>query len=307
MSFSNEVKLEIVQNRPMRLRYKKSQAYGLLLYTKSFGPEEISFGTEMAEMAELYKWFVHSLAGKTARVLKRERSLRGKPFYEVSVPARQDRDRLLAALGHRDGEINGEALQGSGRIHAFLSGAWMACGSVTAPEKGYHLEFVVRNKALCEPLRELLSRFTGGPGQVTRRGAEVLYFKECAEIEDLLTLMGASKASLAMIEVEIVKNIRNKANRITNCETANIDKLVGAASAQTEDIRLILEQKGADWLPENLRQVALLRIENPDMSLRELAEASSTPISRSGMHHRLDKLSRLAQAIRDTLGREEDV
>lgn len=307
MSFSNDVKLEIVSNRPQRLRYKKAQGYGLLLFAKSFSSAEMVLGTEMAELAELYEWFVHSLAGRSAGVRRQERTLRGKPFYEVGIPLQKDRDKLLAALGHPESGINESLLTEPEQIHAFLSGAWMACGSITDPQKGYHLEFVVRNRTLCEPLRELLGQVTGGAGHVTRRGADVLYFKECAEIEDLLTLMGASRASLAMIEVEIVKDVRNKANRITNCETANIDKLVGAASAQIEDIRLILEQKGTDWLPENLRRVALLRVENPDMSLRELAEASSEPISRSGMHHRLDKLSRLAATIRETGGREENV
>jgi len=304
MSFSNDVKREIIENKPFRLRLKKEQAYGLFLYARSFTSRSVVYRTESAEIVELYAWFLQNLAGKRARIEVSERTVRSKLLYEVRLPDKQDRDKLLASLGHTDEVVNRSLLETPEQRQVFLSGAWLACGNITDPQKSYHMEFVCRTPELCGLLREVLDSCIPGARHTTRRGLDILYFKECASIEDLLTLMGASKSSLAMIEVEIIKNVRNQANRATNCETANIDKLVSASSAQTEDIRLILRTKGADWLPENLRQLAYLRLENPELSLRELAELSPAPISRSGVHHRLEKLSRLAQTLRGAQGGE---
>jgi len=298
MSFSNTAKMEIVSNKPLRTRFKKAHAYGLLLFARSFSQGEISIHTESADVAELYTWLVHSLGGRDIQVQTLERPRKLGPLLTVSLPRQRDRDKLLAVLGHGGEEINSAILSSPGHVHSFLAGAWLACGNITDPQKGYHLEFVCKNSAFCPQLRLLLDGCTGGVGHTTRRGAEVLYLKEVAEIEDLLTLMGASKASLAMIEVEIIKNIRNKANRATNCETANIDKTVRASAEQVADIQLILNRKGFDWLPDNLRSVARLRMENPELSLRELAEISPGGISRSGIHHRLDKLSKLAATLK---------
>ena len=298
MSFSSDVKNEIVAGKPLRLRHKKAQAYGLLLYAKSFTESEVSLHTESAEIAELYSRFIREFAGEDAVVTTREQLRRGKPLYVVSLQGYEQRRKLLEAFDHKD-IVNEGNLPTPEQEHLFLSGAWLACGNITDPQKSYHMEFVCKDKTLSDALKSILDRCTDGAGETVRRGAHVLYFKECAEIEDLLTLMGASKSSLAMIEVEIIKDVRNKANRVTNCETANIDKTVSASTAQVEDIQLIFEVKGPGWLPENLRQVALLRLENPDLSLRELAALSPDSISRSGMHHRLDKLSRLAAALRE--------
>lgn len=308
MSFSNDVKNEIIQNKPVRLRYKHAQAYGLFLFAREFSAEAVSLHTESADIAELYGWFAYSLCGRQTTVITREKSRRGRPFYEVCLPLRADRERLLAALRHSGDGICPAMLDTPESIHAFLSGAWLTCGNITDPQKGYHLEFVCRSAALCEQLAALLDECLGEvTRRTTRRGIPVLYFKECALIEDLLTMMGASKSSLAMIEVEIIKNVRNRANRATNCETANLDKLVTASTNQAADIRYILDVKGMDWLPEPLRQIARLRLDNPEMSLRELSELSPAAISRSGVHHRLDKLSKLAQALREQERGERDV
>jgi DNA-binding protein WhiA len=182
---------------------------------------------------------------------------------------------------------------------AFLSGVYLSCGSVTDPEKGYHLEFVARRESLCRELAALLEQYIPGVKTTSRRGVFVAYYKDRIQIEDLLTLMGASKASLTMIDVEMIKEVRNRANRVTNCETANIDKTVSAAAGQMQDIAYILDTKGLEFLPENLRGVALLRLENPDLSLRELCALCEESISRSGLHHRLEKLSKIAGELRD--------
>ena len=136
------------------------------------------------------------------------------------------------------------------------------------------------------------------PKITVRRNDYILYYKESEHIEDLLTYIGAGKASLEMMEVKIVKELRNKVNRATNCETANITKVIDASMKQTQDIRLIAENGGLEALDEDLRELARLRMENPEMSLRELGENLSEKISRSGVNHRLKRIAQFAQEIR---------
>ena len=143
------------------------------------------------------------------------------------------------------------------------------------------------------PITELLS-FLVPFKHAVRKGAQLLYLKESEQIEDMLTFMGATKASVHMMEIKIYKELRNKANRVTNCETANIDKTVNAATAQVEQIQWLLECRGWGGLPEELWELAQLRLDHPEMSLRELGEALSTPLSRSGVNHRLKRLTQLA-------------
>ena len=123
-----------------------------------------------------------------------------------------------------------------------------------------------------------------------RGGCHIVYFKESEQIEDCLTLIGATNASLELMGVKMVKNIRNNANRVANCETANIDKTVAAAAVQVEAVHKICRCGGLDKLPEELRELAALRLENPDMSLRELGEELDPPLSRSGVNHRLQRI-----------------
>jgi DNA-binding protein WhiA len=176
----------------------------------------------------------------------------------------------------------------------FIAGAFLACGNVTDPEKSYHAEFAVREGARGEALKALLDEHL--PGASFRKSGAAIYYKEHEQIEDLLTLMGAPKACLAMIDVEIMKSVRNSANRATNCETANLDKLVNAAAVRLSDIALVLKETGEENLPENLLEAARLRLENPEASIRELAAMAG--ISRSGLHHRLGRLSGMAEDLR---------
>lgn len=138
-----------------------------------------------------------------------------------------------------------------------------------------------------------------------RRNDYLLYYKESENIEDLLTYLGAPKSSLELMEVKIVKELRNRVNRATNCETANISKTVNAALSQIEDIRLIEASGGIGSLDEELRELARLRLQNPDMSLRELGQALTSPISRSGVNHRLRRISEYAAELRRKEHREE--
>ncbi len=298
MSFSTELKTEILENKPMRTRYKKAQAYGLFAFSKSFTASSVSLSSENAEVARLFTWFIQDFIGRDVPIISQESLQNKKILHGVKLGEHRDREKLLEFFGHHDGQINQEILNSQEQICAFLSGAYLACGNITDPQKSYHVEFVVREKHLCEQLKAMLDTVLFEAKMTARRSNFVVYYKEFAQIEDLLTLIGASKSCLAMIDIEMIKGVRNSANRATNCETANIDKLVAAASNQIEDIQLVLEAVGEESLPKNLLAAARLRLDNPESSLRELSEISSPTISRTGLHHRLNKISQIAAEIR---------
>lgn len=298
MSFSLSVKEELLNNKPMRMRNKDAQAYGLFLFGRSFSPQEISLHTENTEIVQLFRWFVKEILGNSARLANREWRRAGKTVHSISLAEETDRLRLLAYFSHGE-SINPTLLASSEPLGAFFAGAYLACGNMADPQKRNHLEFVLRDVRLCEELAALLEQAAPGAKISQRRAKWIVYYKEYAPMEDLLAMMGATKSCLALIDIETYKSVRNQANRATNCETANIDKLVSAATSQVSDICLLFQTKGEAGLPESLLDVARLRLENPEASLRELAELSPEPLSRSGIHHRLDKLSKMAAEIRE--------
>lgn len=300
MSFSLGLKQEILSNRPMRARYRMAQAYGLFLFGRAFDAEEISLYTEIAETAALFQQFVGDLIGKQTPVKRSVRRRGVATVFGMTIPQLEDRQRLLDLFGGGS-SISCMLLETPAHIGAFLAGAYLACGNMSDPQKSYHMEFVVRDHLRSRMLWTVLDEIVPG-ARIGRRGqCDIVYYKECAAIEDVMTLMGATRSCLAMIDIETFKSVRNRANRAVNCETANIDKLVGAAAAQIEDIQFLLRIKGEEGLPDPLRSAAQLRLDHPEASLRELAELSPEPISRSGIHHRLGKLTKMAAALRADL------
>lgn len=294
MSFSNDIRLEIMEKKQGRKRHTRAFAFGLLLFSRKFDREEFSFSTENKEVAQQFERLVKLLLGRETAVSWPKSSRTGKKLYTVCLPNPDDRERLSQSLSGVEEDIADQP----DAAGDFLAGAYLACGNMTDPEKGYHLEFVAREEELGLWLAEVLEEYLPGVKRTTRRGNFIAYYKDCVQIEDLLTFMGASKACLAVLDVEMLREMRNKANRVTNCETANIDKTVSAAVQQTEDIGLVLEHYSEDALPPDLLEVARLRLAHPHMSLRELAEETKGVISRSGIHRRLEKLSKMAAELR---------
>lgn len=180
---------------------------------------------------------------------------------------------------------------------AFLRGLFLSCGTVVNPEKKYHFEFKISNKKSAELIHKFLNE-SGFPMKRTeRKGNEILYLKESEPIEELLTYSGAVRCVLELMNIKIEKELRNKVNRVINCETANIQKTVAASMKQVEEIKLIIQSGKMDELSEDLKQTAKARLENPEMSLTELCELMPIKISRSGLNHRLKKLSAIAHEL----------
>lgn len=181
---------------------------------------------------------------------------------------------------------------------AFLREAFLETGSMSNPEKGYHLEFVCENENQAEKLLETMQVFDIEAKTVRRKRYTIVYLKESEDIVELLNVMGAHICLMNLENLRILKDMRNSINRRVNCETANISKTVSAANKQIEDIQYIKEHYGFEDLSENLRQVAEMRLAYPDATLKELGEYLVPPVGKSGVNHRLRKLSELADSIR---------
>ena len=204
-----------------------------------------------------------------------------------------------------DALVNQMVVQRNCCRRAFIRGAFLCAGSISDPEKFYHFEIVCGSKAKAVQLMELIQSFEVDAKIVQRKKYYVVYVKEGAQIVELLGIMGAGVSLMNLENVRILKDMRNTVNRKVNCETANINKTVNAAVKQVEDILYIRDTAGLDSLPENLEETALLRLEYPQASLKELGALLSTPVGKSGINHRLRKICSIANELRGV--REEQV
>ncbi|MGN0155328.1 MAG: DNA-binding protein WhiA [Lachnospiraceae bacterium] len=182
---------------------------------------------------------------------------------------------------------------------AFIRGMFLATGSVNDPNKAYHFEIVVHNRDMAEAVRDVINSFSLDAKVVKRKKYYVVYLKEGSMIVDILNVMEAYVSLMDMENVRIIKDMRNDINRRVNCETANIKKTVNAARRQIEDIEYIERTKGLKYLNDPLRQLAELRLEEPDANLSELGEMLNPPVSKSGVNHRLRKISNIANTLRE--------
>lgn len=297
MTFSSAVKEELLAVKAERPCCMLAESYGLLLFGRGFSASELHISTENEKVALRYKALTERLALSRCAV---ERSASGR--YRVSVPGRVGRLRVLAAFGYdgteRTRRMNWANIGEDCCAGAFLRGVFLACGTVSSPKKNYHLEFVMPYMNLSRDLQKFMSEVNLHPKTITRSGCYMLYFKDSGEIEDLLTLMGASNSVLEMIAAEIYKDIRNNVNRRTNFESANLDRTVDAALNQIREIELLQKAGALRELPESVRKIAALRAQHPEYSLSQLGAAFSPPLSRSVVNYRLQKLRDAAKKLK---------
>ena len=197
-----------------------------------------------------------------------------------------------------DAPVSSLLIKNSCCVRAYLRGAFLSVGSMSDPAKSYHLEFVCSHRAQAEQLQNIIQEFQIEAKIIKRKKYDVVYLKEGAGIVDLLNVMGAHVSLMNLENLRIVKEMRNSINRRVNCETANISKTVNAASKQIEDILLIRDKYGFENLPDNLRQMAEVRLEYPDAALKELGGYLEPVVGKSGVNHRLRRLSEIADGIR---------
>lgn len=304
MSFSTDVKSELVQyslsareSGQMKPCCRQTETYALFLFCRAFSAGAMGLKTEHKDIADLYASSVREMTGHRP---KRERTAGGK--YRVTVEDPVSRQAILSEFGYSGNEVNRRLNRGLLQCEsckaALLRGAFLTSGTITDPEKDYHLEFVLGTKSLCMDLSELLTELSLKPKYVQRNGAHVIYFKDSESVEDLLTLMGATEATLELMGTKMYKDMRNRVNRRMNFENANSTRTFDAAYKQIEAIRYIEQKRGLQSLAPELRELAKLRLENADYSLKELGENLSEPISRSGVNHRLQKIIDYADELK---------
>ena len=226
-------------------------------------------------------------------------------LYRLEVHPADNRMKLLKYFRMDSSRrLTGSDLPKAKFYPQLAAGIFLACGSVNNPEKKYHMEFVMPNIQLCNDFGLILLENYGILAKQTeRKNHQIVYVKESENIIDMLTLMGATNCSLELMNVKIMKDMRNKINRAMNCDNANIDKTIKAAEKQIADIELIDDTIGIGALPENLQEIARLRYDNPDYTLGDLGRELDPPISRSGANHRLQKLAAIADEIRSRQGK----
>ncbi len=302
-SFSYNIKEEILLG--INTKDKADAAMlGLLSFANSLDDKRIMLLTENERVKDFFKLNAERICGEGS-VLVDESLKRGEQtLYTIDIQGEAERIELLSYLQiDSSRRLTDDDLPKEKLCPYVIAGAFLACGSVNDPLKKYHLEFVVPTLELCNDLGLLLVERYGILCKHTERGqTNIVYLKESESIIDMLTLMGASNGSIELMNVKIEKDMRNKINRAVNCDNANIEKALRASERQIKDIELIDSTVGLSSLSDALREIAVLRYENPDLNLSQLGELVEPKISRSGVNHRFQKISALAERIRKDKG-----
>ena len=300
MSFSSDIKKELCDVRELSPQQAEAMLYGIM-YASRMDEGRPLIQTENIDLmnaaAELIRAVFPNVRTGIVRLVKNSGSL-----YTLKI--RSGWEDIAERFGDFS-SISREAVSGGDEESgAFLRGVFVSCGSVTDPNKEYHLGLVLPENDRTPALLDFIAEHGMSLKETARGGARskktVLYAKESELIEDCLTYIGAANHSMEIMQVKIVKDFRNRVNRSVNCENANLDKTVAASNKSTADIEYIFSTMGADWLSPDLRETARLRVENPEMSLSELCGMFPEKISRSGLNHRLKKLSKLAEELRSS-------
>lgn len=266
----------------------------------------INIVTENAAVARKIFKLLKDLYGIFTEILVRRKvRLRKNNVYLVRIPPQNGIERIFHALGIAEGGfafseegIHKELITQDCCRRAYLRGAFLGGGSVNNPEGTYHLEIITDNPHHARDLAELMQYFDLPAKVSPRKNWYVVYLKGSEQIVECLNHMGAHSALLDFENARIYKDMRNQVNRLVNCETANLNKTVSAAVRQLENIKFLADTLGLDKLPKPLREAAELRLQNPDISLKELGELWDPPVGKSGVNHRMRKIDRLAEKLR---------
>jgi hypothetical protein len=240
--------------------------------------------------------------------IRRNVYLKKSRTYSILIKGHEDSERVLNACKLIENSeikenlsiVSNLIIQKSCCKRAFIRGAYLAAGSISDPEKFYHFEIVCTSKRKAVQLQEIINYFDIEAKIVQRKKYYVVYIKEGAQIVEILNVMEAHVSLMNLENVRILKEMRNSVNRQVNCETANINKTVSAAVKQMDDIKFIKEHMGFEGLSEGLEDVARIRLEYPEATLKELSALLNPPVGKSGVNHRLRKLSNLAQELRES-------
>ncbi len=293
MSFSSDIKDELVKNYAKARHCDLAELSALVRMSGTGGFFEekndtciLHFHTENLSVARKCFTLIEKTFNIKTEIFIRRNTATDNWSYYLKCKGIE----LLAAKN--------AIVQSSCCKRAYIRGAFIASGSMSEPSKSYHFEIVCSTMMRAEFVRDLINSFGLDAKIVKRKKTYVVYLKEGAQIVDVLNIMQAHNALMKLENIRIMKGVRNSINRKVNCETANINKTVSAVVKQMEDITYIRDTVGLDYLPEGLRDVALTRLEHSEASLKELGTLLAVPVGKSGVNHRLRKISEIAEKLR---------
>ena len=283
MSFSSDIKEEITKvNNLKNLQILEAEFLGYILTGNTLNNnDKLEFVTENEFNIERFYKILFNLN------IDYEPSIRGKA-YVATIRKNETLEKYMQIKTDSKQEIQ----------RAIVKGAFLGAGSIVDPNKQYHLEIIFEEKNNAEYILNICNGFGITLKLLENKRKIYLYIKDGEEISKFLALIGANKGVLNFEDIRLTKEIKNNVNRLVNCETANLNKIVNASVNQINDIKLIKKLKKFDELPEYLKQIAILRIENPDASLKTLGEMLEKPIGKSGVNHRLQKIHEIAEELK---------
>ena len=299
-SFSYKAKAELCRTAVQRLCCARAECYGVLLYCNTFTMQEVRIITENPEFAARLPRLFHRAFNVKFDRLPTEEAPGSKLIFQITDPEKLRR--IMDTLGYDPRQslvlhVNFAMLEEDCCRMSFLRGAFLAGGSVTDPEKRYHLELSPSHVQASREVSALLQEMGFLPRSVMRGGSAVIYFKQSEHIEDLLTTLGAPVAATEIMTAKVDKEIRNGANRAMNCDMANVNKTLDAVAAQQEAIEKLEKAGQLEKLPEKIQETARLRMQNPELPLAQLAALFEPPISKSCLNHRIRKIMEEARKL----------
>lgn len=316
MSFSGKVKEELSRQWNTARHCQIAELAALIslcgsIFTDSYGRYSIKVHSENLAVARKCFTLIEKTFNIEADISTRRNILKQSVSYAVIVRRHEDALRILQAAKltdeHQSGaekaySVNPLVIQQTCCRRSFIRGTFLAAGSMSDPNKSYHFEIVCASEGLAHQIQEIICGFSMDAKIIRRKKSYVVYLKEGSQIVDILNIMEAHISLMELENVRILKEMRNTVNRKVNCETANINKTVSASVKQVEDITYLRDTIGFGKLSEGLEEVALARLTHPDATLKELGELLSPPVGKSGVNHRLRKLSEMAEQARQKQG-----
>ena len=300
MSFSGETKEELCRAPLQRVCCARAEAHGVLLFCNTFQKNLIRIVTESRAFACRLPKLFHKAFGLSFDRVPEGSEGAGKLVFEITSAEKLETIINVSGFSMEQNlslHINFGLLEEDCCRTAFLRGAFLAGGSVTAPEKRYHLELSTSHVQASREVSALLQEMGFMPRSVMRSGSAVIYFKQSEHIEDLLTMLGAPVAATEIMTAKVDKEIRNGANRAMNCDMANVNKTLDAVAAQQEAIETLKRHGQLEKLPEKIQETARLRMQNPELPLTQLAALFDPPISKSCLNHRIRKIMEEARKL----------
>ena len=304
MSFATQAKQSLCKINLKKDCCRRALLYGILLFAVDFDDNKIRFITESDASAQLTMKLLSELYRIEGNLYVTEKKTADEDGelqknHKITVSARAEVKKLLSKLGYENGVtpgINKSLFMCENCRVSFLRGVFLSAGLITDPEHSYHLEIPVKDACLAQELLGMLDEAEVSAKLGSRKGQSMIYIKSSEQIENFLAYIGASEALFEMMNSRIIKSAKNDANRLRNCDTANLSKTVSASKTHTDAINELIKTGRLELLPPELKQTALLRLDYPELSIKDFGLMFEPPISKSGVNHRLKKIMDFAHS-----------